>query len=113
MKENGGYRSYFSRTGAVVTIHNAGQGYHQEVNDLDFAHAITGLPRRVIDDSLLNGSFDPFLAASGYSVLNTVSGNYAVELQQSQEDGRASTVLRAMSSSTAVVPSSSSRWRLA
>lgn len=88
MKENGGYRSYFSRTGAVVTIHNAGQGYHQEVNDLDFAHAITGLPRRVIDDSLLNGSFDPFLAASGYSVLNTVSGNYAVELQQSQEDGR-------------------------
>ena len=88
MKENSGWRPYFARTGAVVTIHNAGQGYHQEVNDLGFAHAITGLPRRVIDDSLLHGSFDPFLAASGYAVLNTVSENYARELQESQDDGR-------------------------
>ena len=88
MRENAGLRAYFSRAAAVVTIHNAGQGYHQEVADLGFAHAVTGLPRRVIDDSLLNGSFDPFLAASGYALLNTVSENYATELQQSQEDSR-------------------------
>lgn len=90
MKENGGYRSYLSHTGAVVTIHNAGQGYHQEVEDLDFAHAITGLPRRVIEDSILGNGFDPFLAASGYALLNTVSENYALELQQSPEDSRTS-----------------------
>ena len=88
MKENGGWRPYFAKTAAVVTIHNAGRGYHQEVGDLNFAHAVTGLPRRVIDDSLLNGAFDPFLAASGYAVLNTVSENYARELQESQDDGR-------------------------
>ncbi len=88
MKENSGYRAYFSRTGAVVTIHNAGLGYHQEVEDLDFAHAVTGLPRRVIHDSILGSGFDPFLAASGYAVLNTVSENYAVELQQTPEDSR-------------------------
>ncbi len=88
MKESSGYRPYFSRTGAVVTIHNAGLGYHQEVEDLEFAHAITGLPRRVIDDSVIGNGFDPFLAASGYAVLNTVSENYALELQQTPEDSR-------------------------
>lgn len=88
MKENGGYRSYFTKTGAVVTVHNAGRGYHQEVADRNFAHAVTGLPRRVINDSVLEGSFDPFLAASGYALLNTVSENYARELQHTPEDGR-------------------------
>ncbi len=88
MKENAGYRTYFSHTGAVVTIHNAGLGYHQEVEDLDFARAVTALPRRVIEDSILDKSFDPFLAASGYAVLNTVSENYALELQQTPEDSR-------------------------
>ncbi|MGI6638453.1 MAG: glycogen synthase [Desulfobulbus sp.] len=88
MKENSGYRPYFNRTGAVVTIHNAGLGYHQEVEDLDFAQAITALPRRVINDSILGNGFDPFLAASGYALLNTVSENYALELQHSPEDSR-------------------------
>lgn len=36
----------------------------------------------------LDGSFDPFIAASHYAVLNTVSENYARELQQTQEDVR-------------------------
>ena len=38
--------------------------------------------------ALLGSGFDPFLAASGYAVLNTVSENYAVELQHSPEDSR-------------------------
>ena len=88
MRENCGYRHYFRRTAAVVTIHNAGVGYHQEVGDLPFAGAVTGLPQRVINDSLLNGSFDPFLAAAPYALLNTVSENYARELQQTNEDRR-------------------------
>lgn len=88
MRENSGYRHYFYRTGSVVTIHNAGQGYHQEVGDLVFARAVTGLPMRVIQGNRLNGSFDPFMAASGYAVLNTVSEQYAVELQKTPEDAR-------------------------
>jgi len=43
MHELAGYRNYFRSTGALVTIHNGGIGYHQEVNDLSFAAAITGL----------------------------------------------------------------------
>jgi starch synthase len=73
----------------VVTIHNAGLGYHQDVNDLDFASAACGVPRSVIDGCLLNGSFNPFVAAGMFgAVMNTVSENYARELQETGEDWR-------------------------
>ncbi len=88
MHENSGYRHYFRHTGAVVTIHNAGQGYHQEVGDLAFAHAVTGLPMQVIMKGRLCGSFDPFMAASAYAILNTVSEQYAQELQGTPDDAR-------------------------
>lgn len=88
MRENNGWRPYFHKTGAVVTIHNAGLGYHQEVEDLDFARAVTGLPQHVIGSSRLGESFDPFLAASPYAIMNTVSENYGRELQETQEDAR-------------------------
>lgn len=86
IREIEGYRAYFSRCGCLVTIHNAGRGYHQEVDDLPFAAAITGLPERVIHANLLEDKFDPLLTASSYAVMNTVSENYARELQQTQDD---------------------------
>lgn len=86
LREIEGYRHYFAATGALVTVHNAGTGYHQEVADLPFAEAITGLPRRVIEDNLLDGKFDPLLAASAYAPLNTVSENYARELRETEAD---------------------------
>lgn len=88
MREVGGYRHYFHNTGAVVTIHNAGQGYHQEIEDLRFAQAVTGLPRRVVHRGILDDSFDPFMSAADYAVMNTVSEQYALELQQTSEDAR-------------------------
>ena len=86
IRELEGYRHFFQRTGCVVTIHNAGLGYHQEVDDLPFAQAITGLPPRVIHDNLLNRAFDPLLAAGGYAALSTVSETYARELQETDLD---------------------------
>jgi len=88
MRENPGYRHFFKNSGAVVTVHNAGTGYHQEVDDLDFARAVTGLPESVILSSCLANSFDPFVDASGYAKMNTVSENYGRELQETSEDGR-------------------------
>jgi starch synthase len=85
-REMDGYRHFFRGTGMVVTVHNAGLGYHQEVDDLPFAKAITGLPSRIIGKNLLNGRFDPFLAAAPYVVMNTVSENYARELRESDDD---------------------------
>lgn len=86
LRECEGFRHYFARTGCVVTIHNAGIGYHQEVGDLPFAEAITGLPAALIANNLLDEKFDPFLAASTYAVMNTVSENYARELRETEED---------------------------
>jgi len=88
MRELSGYRHFFCNTGCVVTIHNAGKGYHQEIKDLAFARAVTGLPQSVLDASLLAGSFDPFMAAAGRAEMNTVSENYARELQETSDDAR-------------------------
>jgi len=86
MREIEGYRHYFRNTGALVTIHNAGQGYHQEVDDLPFAQTICNLPSRVIMGNLLDGAFDPLLAASSCAIMNTVSENYARELRETALD---------------------------
>ncbi len=86
IRELDGVRQYFRKSGAIVTVHNAGLGYHQEVADLPFVKAITGLPWRVIYSSLLNGSFDPFLVGATYACINTVSENYARELQDTDLD---------------------------
>jgi len=86
LKEAGIYRHYFRKTGTIVTIHNAGHGHHQEVADLPFARAICGLQYNVIYNNLLNGKFDPFLVASPFAVLNTVSENYARELRETDDD---------------------------
>ncbi len=86
INENSWLRSYFRETGTIVTIHNAGKGYHQEIFDLPFAQAMTGLPLAVISKSLLGSNFDPFVAAGHYAVLNTVSENYGQELQKTLND---------------------------
>jgi starch synthase len=36
----------------------------------------------------LNNNFDPFMVAAGYAILNTVSENYARELQETEDDSR-------------------------
>ena len=73
----------------VITVHNAGAGYHQEVADLAFAAAICGVPRRLIDGCLLNGSFDPLVAGGLFGgAINAVSENYARELQRTGQDWR-------------------------
>ncbi len=86
IRETEGYRHFFRKTGFVVTIHNAGIGYHQDILDLAFAQTICGLPTRTVMSSLLGDSFDPFLAAAPFSVLNTVSENYARELRETEDD---------------------------
>jgi len=86
MREHDGFRQFFISSGGVVTVHNAGVGYHQEVADLPFAKAVTGLPWRVIYHCLLNGAFDPLVAGPSYARVNTVSENYARELQETELD---------------------------
>lgn len=86
IEELPGYRNYFKQTACVITVHNAGKGYHQEVADLDFAAATSGLSLEFVRASRLDDCFDPFLAGSGAAVLNTVSENYARELRETSDD---------------------------
>ncbi len=86
IRENAGYRNYFRETGCVVTIHNAGLGYHQEVIDIPYAVSITALPQQIIDANQLDQKFDPFLVAGQYAIINTVSENYARELRETDND---------------------------
>ncbi len=86
ISEQSGLRHYFRDTGCVVTVHNAGQGYHQEVADLAFAQASTGLPLSFVRRCRLDDCFDPFLAGAPYALMNTVSENYARELRETIDD---------------------------
>ena len=86
IREIDGLRHFFRGSGVLVTIHNAGVGYHQEVADLDFARGMTGLSRKSILENRLGTAFDPFIAAGRHAVLNTVSENYARELQETEDD---------------------------
>jgi starch synthase len=86
IRETAGYRNYFRECGCVVTIHNAGLGYHQEVIDLPYAVSITGLPKHLIYENQLDRKFDPFLVAGSFALVNTVSENYARELRETDSD---------------------------
>ena len=74
---------FFASTKFVVTIHNAGPGYLQSFSDITFAHRITNLPENVLKKGRAfysDSSVEPFLLASYYSHLTTVSPWYAEEL---------------------------------
>jgi len=85
MREDARHLRRFEKTAAVVTIHNAGRGYHQEVWDPAFASLLTGLSAEVISRGVLNKAADPLLLAGSYARLVTVSEQYAAELLA--EDG--------------------------
>jgi starch synthase len=81
-----GYSAFFRGTGCLTTIHNAGYGYHQEIADIPYALSITGLPQETVANNQLEDKFDPLLVAGAFGLLNTVSENYAAELQSSEND---------------------------
>ncbi len=85
MREDLRLRGHFASTGAVVTIHNAGVGYHQEIWNAEFARVLTGLNKKVISRGVLGQTVDPLLLASSYAALSTVSEQYARELLEEKE----------------------------
>ncbi len=74
------YRQSFAQTRSVVTIHNAGRGYHQEIHDPAFAGQLTGLPLGVLSRGFLNRTVDPLVLGALYGRVTTVSEGYAREI---------------------------------
>jgi starch synthase len=96
MREDPRYAAPFRATSALVTVHNAGQGYHQEVWSPEFACLLTGLSLEVLRKGLLNGAIDPLLLAAYYARLVTVSEQYARELLVEKENESAGGLGRAL-----------------
>jgi len=70
----------FSNTRLIVTIHNAGPGYRQTISGITRGVYLTGLDEPVLSKGLFNDNVEPFLLASEYGSLSTVSPWYADEL---------------------------------
>ena len=68
----------------VVTVHNAGPGYHHEFHGLDMAASFTGIPSSVLADCMNGNAVEPFLAAGHFAALTTVSPWYAQELMDAE-----------------------------
>lgn len=77
---NAGKRNCFEKTKYVVTIHNAGPYYHHEFKDVDEAAFYTGISKDVLQKAKNGERVEPYLLASLYGLLTTVSPDYAKEL---------------------------------
>lgn len=75
-----GFAGRLGYCGMVVTLHNAGDGYHQEIWDPRVAALLTGLDEGVIGKAVLRGKADPLLLAGSYATVTTVSERYAEEV---------------------------------
>lgn len=84
IKNNAKWSEKFAGTRLIVTIHNAGPGYRQNISDIEAAKALTGLPEQVLEDAKLSNRIEPFLLAGEFGILSTVSPWYAEELTDSE-----------------------------
>ncbi|CAM4126062.1 glycogen synthase [Treponema peruense] len=86
MSFNGLAASFYKNTKCVVTIHNAGPGYHHEFSSVEEAARFTSLPLDVLRRGLCGRYVEPFLLASEYACITTVSPEYAREIQEGRTD---------------------------
>ena len=73
-------KPYFSKTKFVATIHNAGAGYHHEIENLEKAKYLTDIPEDILKLGLVESVVEPYLLASYFATLTTVSPWYAEEI---------------------------------
>jgi starch synthase len=80
MKKLAGKSGFFSKTGVLITIHNAGTAYQQILGDIDQSMKLTGFSENELRPVLLDNLVNPLLAAGIYGHVNTVSPGYSREL---------------------------------
>lgn len=77
---------FFSGTKCVVTIHNAGPGYHHAFKDMAQAESFTGLPQSILSDGKNGDCVEPFLISARHACMTTVSPEYAQEILSGKTD---------------------------
>ena len=85
-EQNLEYRKYYENTKCIVTIHNAGPGYHHDFRDIREAEFFTGLDEKVLSRGTSGKRIEPFLLAAENSILTAVSPWYADEINTGETD---------------------------
>lgn len=83
---DGKAKEFYCSTKSLVTIHNAGPGYHHQFQNIDEAAYNTSLPRTILEGGLNGGCVEPFLLAEKCSCTTTVSPQYADEILSEKTD---------------------------
>ena len=79
-EQNENCRKFYEKSKMIVTIHNAGGGYHHEFSNLQEAQYFTALPEKILSYGNNCGKIEPFLVASQFAAITTVSPQYAKEI---------------------------------
>lgn len=85
MRLNNHYRDHFSQTSTLLTIHNGGVVYQQNIGDLEEVKNLTGLNESVLEDFQLESGYSPILCSGIYGYISTVSEQYADEIMSGSD----------------------------
>ena len=80
MKSEKKYGDFFKKTGSLLTIHNAGIAYQQNIADTNIALDLTGLPLSLLKGIKLEYGYSPLICAGLFGHINTVSEQYAEDI---------------------------------
>lgn len=78
-------KTILKNTRFIITIHNAGDMYRQQLWHLDYAQRMTGLPIERLQSALVADGVEPFLLSAASARLTTVSPWYAAELRNTEQ----------------------------
>ena len=73
-------KEYLQSSKFIVTVHNAGPAYHHEIENIEKAHKLTSIPYDMLELGLVGEVVEPYLLASNFGKITTVSPWYAKEI---------------------------------
>lgn len=96
MRHDKRFKSFFNSTSALLTIHNGGIIYQQNILDRKETEDLTGLPENILKFFKMEYGYSPLLTSGKYGFLNTVSPQYAREILSGSDEnsGVLGTVLK-------------------
>lgn len=97
LKHNRRYKQYYRNTASLMTVHNAGIVYQQNIIGLNDARILTELPVSALKKIHTEHGYNPLLCAARYGHISTVSEKYAADIigEADLHSGNLGSLLRA------------------
>lgn len=83
------HKDFYQDTKCIITIHNAGPGYHHDFPNIESACDYTNLSRDLLSKGCnlySSGGVEPFILGSFNAKVTTVSPEYALELMEGRSE---------------------------